>query len=208
MKIFIFLDAIGSWVKNSPKVLAIVSISSLFSFLIAGSNGYLSLVAKLEENARVPNVTISGITTTKREAITNMGQVLGTGTDYTMEGPISPETNPSTRMPFLNVKIQLLNPSKNATTFMRCVLKAWFADSSNFVSEGYVETAQYLSGERKTGNNQYFLRSGEAIEIDLMFFFLPTPKLQKVWSNKSNMLDIAHTSVSCVNEFGKHVPSQ
>ena len=208
MKIFTFLDAIGDWVKSSPKVLAVVSIRSLFSFLLAGANGSLSFFAKLEENARVPNVTISAITTTKREAITNMGQVLGAGINYTIEGPINPETSPSVRMPFLNVKIQFLNPSKNSTTFMRCVLKARFSDSSNFVSEGYIETAKYLSGERKTGNNQYFLRSGEAIESDLMFFFLPTPELQKVWRNKSNMLDISNTSVDCVNEFGKHVSSQ
>ncbi len=197
------LDQAGTWIKDSPKVIFIVSLSSALSLCIALFNGCFSLLKHLDEIARAPKITLSNITTTKRTAITNMGQLVGTGIDYTIEGPLAVEEYPNIQTPFLNIKAQFLNPSQQATTFLHCQLNAVFSNGKKYSSTGYVETEQHLKGNHTTGNHQYFLRPGEAIEKSLMFFFIPFKSLQTTWHDQSVMLNVHKTSIQCNNEFGE-----
>ncbi len=210
------LDNIGNWIKDSPKVIALVSIASVFSVTLTIFNGIFTFHSNINDQLRKPKIAISSISAAKRYATTNFGQLLGTGKNYTYEGELKAEAVDnyvSRDFPYIYLKIKFINPSKESVTFSDCQLTTVFLNAKNdklsapIKSMAYIQVESYLGGDRQFGNNRYFLSSKEVLEKDLMFIFFPSPEVNSLWRNNNSVLYLSKTFVICMNEFGEEIKS-
>ena len=199
------MTKLGLWLKGSPVAIALGFLGSVVSFSFVLALTCFQVYQLWGDIIRNPKIKVN-MTTSKRYAASNMGQILSRTKNYTISGPIKEENFPLLKVPVMNGVVSFSNPSRHAMTFLDCRLNAVFSNGNVFSSEGYIEVTN-LNDPNAIGNQAYYLRQGEAKTVNLAFFFLGEPKLSEIWLNDSVLLDLNLTSVSCKNEQGQAITS-
>ncbi|EOS9899943.1 hypothetical protein ACNKV7_003160 [Vibrio cholerae] len=200
------MTKLGLWLQGSPIAIGLGFLGSLVSFGFVLVLTVFQIYQLWGDIERVPRIE-ANITTTKRLAVSHMGQILSRSKNYTISGEFKEETFPIMKVPMINSSISIYNPSRHAMTFLACRMSAVFSNGSRFSSIGYIDSKN-VNTPSAIGNQAFYLRQGEARVVDLSFFFLNEPQLSQLWANESIQLDLNRTSISCENEQGEITTSK
>ena len=125
-------------------------------------------------------------------------QILGTFAGSTMSGN-------RVLMPYFPITIELSNPTGQRTSLSHCALTLEF-----YQRQGTHESMGYMAPQTLVANAfkqspVILVESGETKDVELLFFFLPTPDFEPLLNDKTTQPH--RFRVACNNESGGRIES-
>lgn len=194
-KMFLWL---ANWLDNSPTKKVLVAGAAILAFVLSLLNGGWTVWKEYMALTQEPTIRIASRTSYSIVAPVAIEQVLGTFSGSTKDETRVP-------MPYFPVSVEMSNPTSQRTSLSHCALTLEFHERGGIhESVGYMQP-QALREKSIEKRPVVLIESGETLELELMFFFLPTPEFESLLLDKGTQP--FRFRVACRNEAGERIES-
>lgn len=188
-----------NWLDNSPIKKVSVAAAAILAFVFSLLNGGWTIWTEYRALKQVPTIHIASSTSRSISAPVTIEQVLGTFAGSTKNGN-------RVLVPYFPVTIEVSNPTSQRTSLSHCALRLEFYQRQGMHESMGSMTPQTLKTNSFETSPVVPIESGETKQVELLFFFLPTPELEPLVED--NTTQPIRFRVACQNEAGGRVESR
>lgn len=190
---------LANWLDDSPIKKVLVAVAAILAFFLSLVNGGWTAWKEYRALKTTTTIHILSRTSYSTFAPVTIEQVLGTFGGSTKDGNRA-------LMPYFPVTIELSNPTGQRTSLSHCALTLEF-----YQRQGMHESMGYMAPQTLTANAfkqspVIPVESGETKDVELLFFFLPTPEFEPLLNDKTTQPH--RFRIACKNESGERIESR